>query len=246
MSTPPDATVADQGDDLAERIAAAIAAHRAIPPLDAALDLDTAYAVQRRVSHLVDPSGAGGIKVGVTAPAAQAHFGLDHALLGHLYAAHAQGPGAVLRAIPGRALECEVAILVDADGQPQALAPAIEVVRVEFSRPADMTAANLVAINLGADAHVLGAFQPWSAEPADIAIRLERDGVAVNETRAAEALGGPARAIAWVQEEAPRRGLRLADGMVVMTGACGAVVPAVPGAYRADFGTLGELAFSVG
>ena len=45
--------------------------------------------------------------------------------------------------------------------------------------------------------------------------------------------------------EAKRRGLPLADDMLLMTGTCGGVTPAEPGHYVADYGDLGSVAFTV-
>lgn len=235
----------DSQDLLISTIADAIRAHAAIPELDIDVDLERAYALQHRVTKLVSPTITGGIKVGVTQPQAQSFLGVDHALLGSLYADARLDSGAQVPFIQGRALELEFAVLVDREGRPQAVAPAIEVVYVNFERKTDMTPANLVIANLGADLIVVGDFLPWESLGGDVAAVLIREGEVVNEASMSEALGGPAAGLPWVCTEAQRRGYALSDRTLIMMGACGAVIPAEKGQYSANYGPMGSLEFTV-
>ncbi|MGI9345428.1 MAG: hypothetical protein ACR2PW_04100, partial [Gammaproteobacteria bacterium] len=142
-------------------------------------------------------------------------------------------------------IECEVAFWCDAKGQIQAVAPAFELVFVQFSQPTDMTAANLVASNMGADLYIVGDRLPWSANLQEIAMVLRRDGVVVNDTSAAEALDGPLRAAQWMWKEAQNRQFVCGEQTLFLAGACGQVVPASCGCYEADFGPLGRLSLEV-
>lgn len=230
---------------LTHSLAEAIAAHAPLPAFDLAFGLDEAYALQHQVAALRSPGNTGGIKIGVTTPAAQTHFGLNHALLGTLYADARIDSGAELEYLEGRSLESEFAVIVDANGKPKAIAPAIEIVYVNFSRPADMTAANLTASNLGADLFLVGEFLPWSSPHDQASVTLRRDGEIVNEASMNDALGGPAAAVGWLTDEVGRRGFELTGETLVMMGACGSVVPARKGVYRADYGPMGSLSFSI-
>lgn len=60
-----------------------------------------------------------------------------------------------------------------------------------------------------------------------------------------ESLGGPHAALDWMLSEAEQRNIPIVDGMLFMTGTCGQVIPALPGNYRADYGSLGTITFSV-
>ena len=230
---------------VAAAIAAAIRAGEAVPKLPAGLDLDAAYAVQRAVVEAVAGDGIAGFKAGMTAPAAQAAFGVSHPLIGCLYASGRLAPGARVTGGPGVMLECEIGVVVDGDGAPQSAGPVIEVPRMAFADDADRTGVNLVACNIAADRFIVGEQRPWRDVYGDVRIALTRDGEAVAAAPASEALGGPHAALAWMLGEAGKRGLKVADGMLLITGACGGAHPALPGAYVADYGSLGRIEFEV-
>lgn len=232
--------------DTLRGIANAIKAHDPLPEFEVQYGLDEAYGLQHKVTSLVSPGRVGGVKVGVTNPKAQAFFALDHALLGSLYADARLNSGDTVPALEGRALETEFAVVVDRDGQPKAIAPAIEIVLVSFSRKSDMSAANLVLSNLGADLFLVGDFMPWDSPHTDVTATLTRDGETVNEASMNEALGGPTAALPWVWAEMQSRGYPVQDEILIMMGACGNVVPAEKGTYRADYGAMGSVEFAVG
>ncbi|HAF68423.1 MAG TPA: hypothetical protein DCL16_04795, partial [Acidimicrobiaceae bacterium] len=91
-------------------IAEAIRVHSPIPEINIQLDLAEAYRVQHEITALRSPEGTDGIKAGVTAKAAQEYFGLEHALIASLYASSQHDAAASLPYVPGRKLECELAV----------------------------------------------------------------------------------------------------------------------------------------
>ena len=230
---------------LARELADAIAAYAPLPAIEIELSLDDGYAVQRALAAEVNGGRFGGIKGGVTNPAAQAFFGLDHALLGRLYADRLWEAGCTVPYLADRMLECEVAIRIDAQGRPQAIAPAIEIVRPQLRGEPARHAANMVATNLAADACIVGPWADWDGAPLDAPMRLERDGTAVVETHSRESLNGPAKAVAWIVAEARENGFEWSSDTIVITGACGQVIAAERGHYRANFGAFGALSFEV-
>ena len=231
--------------DLAARMADAIRSGGTLPHLPAGLDLDAAYALQKEVVAAVAGGAIAGIKAGMTTASARQRFGLEHALIGSLYAAGRLDSGATFASAPGKVLECEVGLIVDASGSPRAVAPVVEVPRIAFAVPEDATAANFAACNIAADRFIVGAAQPPDAADGDIRITLSRDGDTVASGAASEAFGGPRQALDWMLGEAARRQLALADGMLLITGACGGVHDALPGRYAADYGRLGRIEFVV-
>ena len=231
--------------DLVSGFANAIKTHTPLPEITQTFDLTAAYALQHQVTALISTQGVGGVKLGVTNPQAQAFFGIDHALLGGLYGDGRLGSGAAIQQLEGRGLETEFAVLVDGDGQPMAIAPAIEIVFVSFSRKSDMTAPNLVVGNLGADLFLVGDFLPWDSLHSDVTATLSRNGEVVNEASMNEALGGPTAALPWVWEEMKIRGYPRQEDTLIMMGACGGVVPAEIGNYQADYGPMGTLQFTI-
>ena len=216
-----------------------------IPAIDAGLSLPEAYELQKDVTRQCWPDGTGGIKAGVTAPTAQQFFGVDQALIANLSAHGRLDDGCRIPFIRGRMLECELAVIIDAEGNPQAIAPAIEIVLVQFARSEDMTAANLVLSNLGADSYIVGQFQKWSPPYGEATVQLRRNDELINQAALADSLGGPEKSVPWICQEAQARHYSIGSETLLMTGACGKVIPAEVGHYTADFGSLGKLEFEI-
>lgn len=229
---------------LAADLAAAIKAGRPLPKMPAGLSLDDAYALQREVVSAVAGDAIAGLKAGMTAKAGQQAFGLTHPLVGSLYQAGRLAPGATFETGPGVSLECEIGIVVDGDGAPKTAGPVVEVPRMAFADDEDRNGANLTACNIAADRYIVGEQQPWRDVYGDITITLTRDGERVCQAPASDALGGPHAALAWMLGEARARGLAVADGMLLITGACGGIHPAERGHYVADYGSLGRIEFT--
>ena len=240
MTEPVDGT---QG--LADAMAAAIRDGGTLPRMPANLGIDEAYELQKAVVAAVSGGAVAGLKAGLTAPAAQAQFGITHPLIGSLYEQGRLLPGVSFPGAPGVMLECEIGILIDEQGAPKSAGPVIEVARMAFADPQDASGVNLLACNIAADRYIVGTQLPMLDSYADIEVRLIREGETISAAPATEALGGPGPALAWMLDEAQRRGLPIADGMLLITGAIGGIHPAKPGSYRADHGALGSVEFTV-
>lgn len=226
-------------------IAEAVASHSALPEFNTELSLARAYELQHEVTKIRTSGAVGGIKAGVTAAMAQKFLQLDHALIASLYADSRLGNGDSFEAIPGRAIECEVAVGTNGHGEPLWIAPAIEIVLVNFARQSDMNAANLVASNLGADLFLVGDPVPWDEEFNDVTATLTSGDQVLNNAAMTDALGGPVPGVGWMWAEAAKRGFELGRETLFMMGACGNVVPANEGHYLADYGKLGRIEFDV-
>src|SRR5690606_34711898 len=111
--------------------------------------------------------------------------------------------GGALFAHRGRAASgCELGIIVDAQGQPCWIVPALEFVHLRFTAPEDVSAANLVLCNLGADQFMLGQPQPWlsglEALMESSTIRLFRDNQLTQQACALSSMNGPEEAGEWM------------------------------------------------
>ena len=232
-------------DDLIKDMATAIRAGAPLPKMPVGLDLEQAYEIQKAVVAAVSGGAVAGLKAGMTAAAGQRQFGLDQPLIGSLHAAGRLEPGVSFASAPGILLECEIGVVIDGDGVPQSAGPVIEVPRMAFADEEDRTGVNLAACSIAADRFIAGEQQPLRDSYDDIHIRLTRDGQEVSAAPATDALGGPHDALAWMLQEAKTRGIGIAAGMLLITGACGGLHPAVPGEYLADYGALGSISFSV-
>ncbi len=232
-------------NNLIKDMAAAIRAGKSLPKMPGGLDLGRAYEIQKEVVAAVSGGAVAGLKAGMTAAAGQRQFGLDRPLVGSLYASGRLAPGVSFASAPGVLLECEIGVVIDGHGAPQSAGPVIEVPRMAFADDEDRTGVNLAACSIAADRFIAGEQQPLRDTYDDIHIRLARNGQEVSAAPATDALGGPCKALAWMLREAKARGIGIADGMLLITGACGGLHPALPGEYLADYGALGSIAFSV-
>jgi len=230
---------------LAEQIAEAIRTHQPLPSFPKGLSMTKGYEVQLEVANLVALDGFAGIKAGITSEQLQAIFGIHHALLGRLYRHGHVKSGAILPFIEKQLIECEIGIIVDADGQPVSAGLALEFAFSAFMSPADATAPNLIAGNVAADQFLTGEQHPWRKSYDDIIIRFYRNNELINEAPITESLGGPANAFTWIVQEAKRFNFDIPNNTLLMTGACGQVIAALPGIYRADYGDLGEVSFTI-
>ena len=95
--------------DLAAALARAIRAGDTLPKMSPGLDVDAAYAVQQAVVAAVAGGAVAGFKAGMTAPAAQAAFGLTHPLIGSLYASGRLAAGAKVAGAPASAWSVRLA-----------------------------------------------------------------------------------------------------------------------------------------
>ena len=232
-------------EELIEAMAKAVLAREALPRMPDDLDLEQAYAIQKPLVGAVAGGAIAGLKAGMTAAAGQKQFGLTHPLIGSLYESGRLPSGTDLAAATGVSLECEIGITIDGAGNTKSAGPVIEVPRMAWGDPADATGVNLTACNIAADRFIVGPQKPFRSDYADIHITLTRDGETVCQAPATDALGGPHDALAWMLDEASLRGLEIRDDMLLITGACGGIHPALPGAYRADYGGLGSIEFTV-
>lgn len=234
-------------DAFMTELAQAMATHSPLPRFPSGITVEQAYAGQPAVSRKVGPTA--GYKAGITNELIQRKLGLDQPLLGHLYRSGEQPGGAVLAHRPHAAIECELGIIVDAQGQPCWIVPALEFVHLRFTAPEDVSAANLVLCNLGADQFMLGQPQPWlsglEALMESSTIRLFRDNQLIQQACALSSMNGPEEAGEWMLDQIRNHQWPVTEGTLLMTGTCGDAIPFQPGSYRADYGPLGQIEFSI-
>ncbi len=247
MTGIPEATMTpmDEMDGLIEAMAAATRANGTLPKLPAGLTLDEAYEIQKALVAAVAGDAVAGRKAGMTAPESREQFGIPHPLLGTLFAAGLTMPGASFPSAPGVMLECEIGVVIGSDGAPITAGPVIEVPRMAFADGENLNAASFVASSISADRYIAGSQLPLLDSYDDIQVTLKRDGETVSSAPATDALGGPLTALDWMLGESRSRGFSIAENMLFITGACGGIHPALPGSYRADYGALGSIEFTV-
>ncbi len=229
-----------------DAIASAVLARQPLPPMSCR-SVGDGYRVQRALSARINGDRGGDLKAGVTATAAQQQLGLHGPLAASLYGDGRLENGCTLSVTEGQELECEIAVITDGAGKPLGLMPAIEVVYLAFSRAEDLSVANAVAANLGADRYICSEVVSWDESLTQIPISVCKDDVEIATMTNSYSFGSPASGAAWLVDEGRKRGL-WRDGeqrRILLLGTCGNPIPAQPGQYRIDFGPLGTVDFNV-
>ena len=110
-----------------------------------------------------------------------------------------------------------------------------------------VTAADVVAANVGASKFIVGArIAPKTIENPDaLAVSLQRDGKKLHGTTGADAVGGQAQNLMTLINQIIEQGHVIHQGDIIISGALGGAKPGEKGAYTADFGALGTIAFKI-
>ncbi len=250
----------------AEALAEAARTGVACPPirsLFAAGDVNAAYAVQRR--NIAARVAAGrrivGRKIGLTNPVVQVQLGVDQPDFGALFDDTSVPDGGVVA--PGRLLqarvEAEVALVLaedmpltgyTADDVRAATRYALPSLEIVDSRVAgwDIGFVETVADNASAGMYVVGTPVPLgSLDLRAVRMSMTRNGEVVSSGTGAQCLDDPLIAAAWLANTLSSFGDPLRAGDVVLTGALGPVVPALPGdVFAATISGLGDVSVHFG
>lgn len=236
-----------------------------VPPLRDGLeptDAKGAYAVQSiNVRHWLDNGRRiVGRKIGLTAKAVQAQFGVDQPDYGVLLADMEVEDGGELSSwhVLQPKVEAEVALVLARDIEHEeptaqdvlaATAYALPAIEIVDSRIADwkITFADTVADNASSAFFVRGR-EPRSLAGLDLltcGMVLEVNGKIASLGAGAACLGHPLIAAAWLARTMSRLGERLRAGDVILTGALGPMVSIKRGdVVRATIGGLGTCSFA--
>lgn len=229
--------------ELADRLGKAVVERTAIAPLtdEVALDLPTAYDVQRVLRERAGPLA--GWKLGVTSRAKQAQVGVDAPVYGFLPAAAALELGAPLpcseriqpRAEPeivfvlGRDLAGAHVDTADVLAATAGVAAGIEILDSRY-RDYRFTMADVVADDTSLGRFVVGAPVPVAGiDLRLVGVLFERNGELVATASGAASLGHPAAAVAWLVRQLAVSGEGLAAGEVVLSGGLTAATPVTAG-----------------
>lgn len=231
---------------MVEEVADAIASRRPLPALRCP-DLASGYQFQRKLTAHINGSLPCDLKAGVTSAQAQQHFGLTGPLVGSLYVRGKLHSGCEVVVTEGQELEFEIAVVVDNSGNPVSLVPVVEVVYLDFSQPADLTVANAVAVNLGADRYICGKPVRWDGALSQINITVVKDGNKFADLTNDYSFGPPAAGVALIVSEARRWNLWQEQSVArtLLLGTCGNAMKVSSGDYCANFGPLGEVRFTL-
>ncbi|MER7681616.1 fumarylacetoacetate hydrolase family protein [Streptomyces sp. NPDC096934] len=225
-------------------------------------DTTLAYAVQRIniERRLNDGQRIVGRKIGLTSPAVQRQLGVRQPDFGALLSDMSVADGGV---VPhGRLLqpkvEAEVALVLGAD-LPHRESTVVDVIRaVDFALPAleivdsriagwDIDFTDTVCDNASSGLFVLGGrpVRLASLDLRGVRMTLLRGGEKVSEGVGADCLDSPLNAAVWLASTLAGLGDPLRAGDVVLTGALGPMVRALPGdTFEARISGLGSVRVS--
>lgn len=248
-------------DELSQRMAAAASGGTPFPDVADALPTAEAYALQRRVVALQRADGASvaGFKAGLTDESTWPRFGATAPVVGVLFEAGKLRGGAAIErdADDAPMIEMEIGYLVhetiDTVPSEEELTSKLigEVAVVELPNLAYAAGPprtpDIVGSNVASSRFIVGRVRPMDriGRLDSVAVRLERDDVVVAEGSGTAALGGQAKALRWMIGELLKQGYTIEAGNLLITGALAGMQPAEPGRYRARFGMLGNIDFTV-
>jgi 2-keto-4-pentenoate hydratase len=247
-----------------ERLLEARAARRAIPPpseTDPGLTLEQGYAIQDALRAELEKRGERpiGWKVGFTSAATRAALGVPDPASGFLLPEkYASGAEVSLGRFAGLGVEVEVAFRmrtrlvgpgVTADTAALAVEGAVAALELpDFLFSGTPRGADFVADSIHARAIVLGSpLTPLRG--LDLALEgvvYEHNGDIVGTHTAAEVMGNPLNALAWLANHLETRGLALRPGEIVISGSISRILrPRAGDTVRARFTRLGSVGIKV-
>lgn len=245
---------------LADRLHAAAAEHRLIPPLtdETPMSPSDAYAVQDALVERMTADGARciGAKLGLTSQAKQREMGVGEPVYGWLTDRMALEPGELIAtdSLGQPRVEPEIAFVIGADledpaataatvlGRTEAVMPALEILDSRY-KDYRFTLADVVADNTSSGRFVLG--EPTSPAGIDLALIgcvFEHSGEIIGTAAGGAVLDHPARAVAWLARRLAERGRGLRRGDIVLSGGMMGASKAAPGdVFTATFDRLGSV-----
>jgi 2-keto-4-pentenoate hydratase len=224
------------------------------------LSVEQAYIVQ---AHYVKKRLAGekpaGFKAGLTSAAGQKKFHLNQALAGVLFATGDLRATESIQLSQFKRLMLETELgfeigtaITGSIANTAALKPYINTVFPVIELPdigfvAKPTGVDIIAANVGAAAFIKGRpFINWTELDLNaLKVTLTRNGKTVNVGQSNDALGNQWEAALWLVNTIVAQGWTLEPGQFFITGALGKMIKAQAGDYKADFGPLGEISFSM-
>jgi 2-keto-4-pentenoate hydratase len=242
------ASAADPGTELA----AQFVAKKPVTAIDPAMTLKEAADAQEKFIGVVakDLGRPVGYKAGLTSPNAQKAFGVSQPVRGTMFEKMILTSGAVIPAdfgtFPFGEGDLIVRVADEAINQAKtpgetlqwldAVIPFIELPDMVFDKSVKLTAAAIVAINVGARFGVMGEPIPLAATPEwrdrlkDFSLQAfdEKNGV-VGEGKGAALLDDPLNVVLWLKDSLAAEGKKLKKGELLSLGSLTRPIPAKPG-----------------
>ena len=230
--------------------------------LDGELDEDRAYLIQADYVRLrLTRDTIVGYKLGATAEPVRHSLGLEDPLSGVLFGSGKRSSGnpISLSEFGSLLIETELGFrasrIIDEPIDDEAalrtamssVFPVFELADTGFYGTKRSLGADLIAANSACAGFLAGTeFSSDEFEPDRQAVTLHRDGELVYTASASAPLGGQWRSLRCLVNAIVAQGYRIDPGQIFLTGALGMPQPGKAGLYRADYGPLGIVEFSLG
>lgn len=243
-----------------QRLVEARSSHRVLAPLSETFGeftLEHAYAIQDALRAALEQRGEQtiGWKLGATSPSGQAVMGLKEPAAGFLLPGrYASGAEVPVSGFADLRVEAEVAFRMRTKLVGPGVTAAAALLAVESAVPAlelldfmfsgKPSAADFIANSVIGKAIALGSplVPIQGLDLAREGVVYEHNGEVIGTYTAAEVMGNPLNALAWLANHLAARGLALKPGDVVMSGAISKMVRGKSGdTIRASFASLGTV-----
>jgi 2-keto-4-pentenoate hydratase len=264
LALAPEARAACPDDAAIARFAGQVLQRQSPTPFAALSPADGRCVQDKLIALLAQPLGdVVGFKLGLTNPAIQQRFGIDHPIRGSIFHATLRASSgaeieARFAAVP--VLEADMLVRIGMGGVETALnhhaalirhidqvIPFIELPDLVYAPDHRPSLGDLLAVNVGARLGVVGrpiAVTPsaeFAAALGRMSISLQQDGREVSRAPSAAILGHPLNALAWIARDLAREGRPLREGDMISLGSFSPPQPVVAGqVWTARYEGLGE------
>lgn len=264
LALAPEARAACPDDAAIARFAGQILQRQSPTPFTSLSPADGRCVQEKLVAIFAQPLGdVVGFKLGLTNPAIQQRFGIDHPIRGSIFHATLRASSgaeidARFAAVP--VLEADMLVRIGMGGVETALnhhaalirhidqvTPFIELPDLVYAPDHRPSLGDLLAVNVGARLGVVGrpiAVTPsaeFAAALGRMSISLHQDGREVSRAPSAAILGHPLNALAWIARDLAREGRPLREGDMISLGSFSPPQPVVAGqVWTARYEGLGE------
>jgi 2-keto-4-pentenoate hydratase len=265
LALAPEARAACPDDAAIARFAGQVLQRQSPTPFAALSPAEGRCVQNKLIAIFAQPLGdVVGFKLGLTNPAIQQRFGIDHPIRGSIFHATLRASSgaeieARFAAVP--VLEADMLVRIGMGGVETALnhhaalirhidqvIPFIELPDLVYAPDYRPSLGDLLAANVGARLGVVGrpiAVTPsaeFAAALGRMSISLHQDGREVSRAPGAAILGHPLNALAWIARDLARGRRPLQEGDIISLGSFSPPQPVVAGqAWTARYEGLGEV-----
>ena len=264
LALAPAAQAACPDDAAIARFAGQVLQRQSPTPFAALSPADGRCVQERLVALFAQPLGdVVGFKLGLTNPAIQQRFGIDHPIRGSIFHATLRASSgaeieARFAAVP--VLEADMLVRIGMGGVETTLnhhaalirhidqvIPFIELPDLVYAPDYRPSLGDLLAVNVGARLGIVGRpivvtpSAEFAAALGRMSISLHQDGREVSRAPGAAILGHPLNALAWIARDLAREGRPLREGDMISLGSFSPPQPVVAGqVWTARYEGLGE------